>query len=64
MRMKFTDGMTIDTSGPYRIFRKSDGLYVVGEGSLCAVDTRDEGDELIRELRAIDERAARSKQKA
>ncbi len=50
MEMNFTDGMELETSGPYRIIRKSDGLYVVGNGVLCAVNTREEGAELIRKI--------------
>ena len=49
--MRFTDGMEIDTSGEYRVIRKSDGLYVVGHGMLSAVDSWEEGDELIRSLK-------------
>ena len=48
--LNFTDGMSINTSGPYRIITKSDGLYVVGKGFLCAVDTREEGVALIEEM--------------
>jgi hypothetical protein len=48
--LNFTDGMSINTSGPYRIITKSDGLYVVGKGFLCAVDTREEGMDLIKEM--------------
>jgi hypothetical protein len=48
--MIFTDGVEIKTSGPYRIVREADGLYVVGEGSLCAVGTQEEAEQLLREL--------------
>ena len=48
--MKFTDGMEIDTSGEYRVIRKSDGLYVVGHGFLCAIDNQEEGDAMIARL--------------
>ena len=48
--MIFTDGVEIKTAGPYRIIREADGLYVVGEGSLCAVDTQAEAEQLLREL--------------
>jgi hypothetical protein len=49
--MKFSDGMEINTDGPYRIVRKSDGLYVTGRGYLCPVDTREEGEQLITDLK-------------
>lgn len=45
--MRFSDGMTFDTSGPLRIVRKSDGLYVVGQGLLIPVNTMEEGMEII-----------------
>ena len=51
--LKFSDGMTFDTSGPLRIERRSDGLYVVGNGMISAVETREEGDALIKELNRV-----------
>ena len=51
--MKFSDGMEIDEDGPYRIEEKSDGLYVVGHGLICYVDTRAEGEQMIREVLEI-----------
>ena len=48
--MKFSDGMRINTDGPYRIIRRSDGLYVTGMGFLCAVDTAEEGEKMIKKL--------------
>ena len=50
--MKFSDGMTFDTSGKLRIVRKSDGLYVVGQGMLIPIDSVAEGKEIIRESEA------------
>jgi hypothetical protein len=49
-KLRFSDGMEFDTDGPYRIIRKSDGLYVVGRGKLCAVDSYEEGQRLIAKL--------------
>jgi hypothetical protein len=40
-----------DTGGALRIEERHDGLYVVGQGILAAVDTREEGEELIRRLK-------------
>jgi len=51
MKVRYTDGMTIDAAGEYRIIRKSDGLYVVGHGMICPVDSREEGNNLIESLR-------------
>ena len=48
--MIFTDGVEVKTTGPYRIIREVDGLYVVGEGFMCAVDTQGEAEQLLREL--------------
>lgn len=47
MLMKFSDGMNIETSGDYRVIRKPDGLYVVGHGILCAVNSYEEGYDMI-----------------
>ena len=48
--MRFSDGMSFDTSGPLRTVRKSDGLYVVGNGMLIPVSDHDEAETLIEEL--------------
>ena len=51
-RLKFSDGMEFDTSGPLRIEERRDGLYGVGAGMLCAVGSREEAEELLRDLKA------------
>jgi len=48
MTLKFSDGMEFDTSGPLRITSRSDGLYVVGNGQLIPVSSREEGEEIIK----------------
>jgi len=48
--LRFNDGASFNTSGPYRIETRRDGLYVVGQGMLMAVDTHEEGEEIIAEL--------------
>jgi len=48
--LRFNDGVSFNTSGPYRIETRRDGLYVVGQGMLMAVDTHEEGEEIIAEL--------------
>lgn len=48
--MKFSDGVTMNTDGEYRVVREADGFYVVGQGMMCAVETRKEGVELIAVL--------------
>ena len=49
--LKFSDGEEFDTSGQLRVIRRNDGLYVIGQGMLCAVGTRKEAAELIRDLK-------------
>lgn len=34
MTLKFSDGIKVDTSGPLRSLRLSDGWYVIGEGMM------------------------------
>jgi len=51
MRLVFSDGVSFETSGEYRIESCRDGLYVVGHGFLCPVDTVEEGEILITVLR-------------
>jgi hypothetical protein len=50
--IKFSDGMTFDTSGPMRIVSKRDGLYVVGNNWLIPIETREEGEKIIDKERA------------
>lgn len=50
-KLTFTDGVSFDTSGPLRIERRRDGLYVVGDGLLCPVQDAEAGRVLLRELR-------------
>jgi hypothetical protein len=49
MTLKFSDGMEFDTSGPLRIESRSDGLYVVGNGQLIQVSSREEAEEIIKQ---------------
>lgn len=48
--LRFSDGMTIDTSGELRVIRKSDGYYVVGKGMCCPVDSYEDGQEYIKSM--------------
>jgi hypothetical protein len=43
--------MEFDTSGPLRVEKRADGLYVVGGRVLVAVGSREEADELIAALK-------------
>ena len=47
--MRFSDGMKFDLSGECRIVRRSDGLYVVGRGTLTPIDSYSEGIQIIAE---------------
>ena len=48
--LKFSDGEDFDTGGEFRIEARRDGLYVLGGGMMIPVDSRKEGQDLIREL--------------
>jgi hypothetical protein len=50
MTLHFTDGVSIDTSGPLRMLLLEDGLYVVGQGMLIPVDTQQEAEDEIARL--------------
>jgi hypothetical protein len=51
VKLKFTDGVEIDTTGELRIIKLADGFYIVGQGFLCPVDTREEGELLTKKLK-------------
>ena len=53
-RIRFDDRMEFDTAGLPRLVRRFDGLYVVGDGWVCAVDSEKEGAEVIAQLTRID----------
>jgi hypothetical protein len=42
-KMTFTDGVSFDTDGPYRVEHRHDGYYFVGGGMLCPVNSYEEG---------------------
>ena len=49
-KLTFTDGVTFDTNGPYRVTRRKDGWYFVGGGMLCPVNSYEEGYEMKQHL--------------
>ncbi len=51
-KLTFTDGVSFDTNGPYRVTRRKDGWYFVGGGMLCPVNSYEEGYEMKRRLEA------------
>ena len=52
MVLTFSDGVSIDTSGPLRILTLHDGSYVVGDGMLIPVKSVEEGRSLIKQMRS------------
>jgi hypothetical protein len=56
MKLRFTDGVEIITSGPYRTLHLYDGWYVVGHGDLHPCESKTEADDLSNELRKIKEK--------
>ena len=52
MVLHFTDGVSINTSGPLRILLLDDGAYVVGQGNLIPVDSQEEAEERIARMNA------------
>ena len=47
-KLKFSDGITIETSGPYRVISMKDGMYVVGHGCCIPVENGKEAFEIIK----------------
>jgi hypothetical protein len=45
--LKFNDGETFDLSGPLRLEKRADGLYVLGENRMMAVNDALEGKKYI-----------------
>jgi hypothetical protein len=50
--LRFSDGVNIDTSGELRVLSLHDGLYVVGEGICFPVDSQEEAEQTIRDMKA------------
>jgi hypothetical protein len=45
--LKFSDGITVDTSGPIRTLQLPDGWYVIGQGYLIPVESEKAALDLI-----------------
>lgn len=52
-KLKFSDGIEIDTSGELRPLHLPDGWYVVGEGLLYPVDDIKEANEIIEDMKML-----------
>jgi len=50
-KLKFSDGVTIDSSGPIRSARIKGELYVIGQGYCVPVQDSKEAKEIIRYLK-------------
>jgi hypothetical protein len=49
--LKYIGDFVIDSTGPLRKIRLPDGLYVVGQEMLIAVDSEKEADDIIEEFK-------------
>lgn len=54
--LRFSDGLEIFTGGQYRIIEEIDGLYVTGRGRLIPVKSKQEGEEIINQIKEKDKR--------
>ena len=52
--LRFSDGVDIFTGGDYRVINEIDGYYVTGGGRLIPVKSRQEGEEIIRQVKEKD----------
>jgi hypothetical protein len=50
--LHFSDGVSLDTSGPLRVIQLQDGWYVVGEGFSIPVNSKEEAEATIRQMTA------------
>lgn len=53
--LRFSDGINIDTSGELRHLELHDGHYVVGQGLLIPTKSKEDSDNLIKELKGSPE---------
>jgi hypothetical protein len=53
--LKHIGDLVIDSTGPLRKIRLPDGLYVVGRQMLIAVDSDEEADQIIEQLKDYEE---------
>ena len=51
--VRFNDGVNIDTSGPPRILRLSDGFYVIGDGMCCPCNDRKEAIDILADFQWV-----------
>jgi hypothetical protein len=49
--LKYVGDLVIDSTGPLRKIRLPDGLYVVGQEMLIAVESEEEADDVMEQLK-------------
>lgn len=54
--LRFSDGVEIFTGGQYRIIEEIDGDYIVGKGRLIPINSKEEGEKIIRQIQEKDTR--------
>ena len=57
MYLRFNDGVTLRTDGPYRITRKRDGYYVVGRGTSIPANDRQDAEEILADMKSQEAKA-------
>lgn len=53
MKLKYTDGIEIDTDGPFRILNFLDGWYLAGEGLLIPLKNEQEGLDYLDQIAEV-----------
>jgi hypothetical protein len=53
--IKFSDGISINTDGKFKVIHISDGWYVVGKGMMIPVDDYEDGRETINNMKINEE---------
>ena len=54
--LKHVGDLIIDATGPYRKIRLPDGLYIVGQEMMIAVESDEEADQVLEQLKEYKER--------
>jgi len=49
-KIYFSDGVVVNTDGPYRVTQLPDGWYLIGEGLMMPVENGEEGRAILDEL--------------
>ncbi len=53
MKLKYTEGIEIDTDGPFRILNLRDGWYLAGEGLLIPLKNEQEGLDYLEQIAKV-----------